>query len=316
MVPQSFKDQDRRDSEPKSGSKKAQRFQDQLGEYQLPSYAMGSGTAGKDAEEKAAKPKKKGGLFSNIFRRKSKAKGVDQQTGSITESLETKLPEKVESLAELELYWNAKLEDWDPEKTKIEIVNCSLKNKIYSNDCDHVAFEFMLPKCCMKPQFKNKPMVMVTFAEKAIQLCKAALMGDEEAFDKIAEAKDGVEAGMLGRQVKGFDETLWTTNVLSIAVEVTYQKFSKIEHLKTSLLETGDSILVVAIFLDNLWGVSFDEYDDDEEGAVASMLEGKQKNLLGYALMEARHKILNPKIITLTKFPKDGKTSEPTTSEY
>ena len=72
----------------------------------------------------------------------------------------------------------------------------------------------------------------------------------------------------------------------------------------------------MAIFLDNLWGVSFDEYDDDEEGAVASMLEGKQKNLLGYALMEARHKILNPKIITLTKFPKDGKTSEPTTSEY
>lgn len=53
---------------------------------------------------------------------------------------------------------------------------------------------------------------------------------------------------------------------------------------------------------DNLWGVSFDEYDDDEEGAMLSIVEGKQKNLLGYALMQARHKIQNPKVITLTKF--------------
>ena len=77
---------------------------------------MGSGTAGKDAEEKAAKPKKKGGLFS-IFRRKGKAKAEDQQTGSMTESLPPKMPEKVESLAELELYWNAKLDCWDPLQT-------------------------------------------------------------------------------------------------------------------------------------------------------------------------------------------------------
>ena len=73
----------------------------------------------------------------------------------------------------------------------------------------------------------------------------------------------------------------------------------------------------MAISLETLWGVSFDEYDDDEEGAVASILEAKEKNLLGYALMEARHKIQNPKAITLTKYPKvAGKTSEPTTHAY
>lgn len=72
--------------------------------------------------------------------------------------------------------------------------------------------------------------------------------------------------------------------------------------MKQSLKETGDSILVVSIMFDNLWGVSFDEYDDDEEGAQLSIIEGKQKNLLGYALMQARHKIQNPKVITLKKF--------------
>ena len=45
--------------------------------------------------------------------------------------------------------------------------------------------------------------------------------------------------------------------------------------MKQSLLETGDSFLVVSIMFDNLWGVSFDEYDDDEEGACASIFEGK-----------------------------------------
>ena len=55
---------------------------------------------------------------------------------------------------------------------------------------------------------------------------------------------------------------------------------------------------------DNLWGVSFDEYEDDEEGACASIFEGKQKNLLGYALMKARHKILNPQGIKLSEVHK------------
>lgn len=50
---------------------------------------------------------------------------------------------------------------------------------------------------------------MITFAEKAIQLSKAALFEDEEAFLKILKAKNGVEAGMLGRTIKNFDEKVW-----------------------------------------------------------------------------------------------------------
>jgi predicted NAD-dependent protein-ADP-ribosyltransferase YbiA (DUF1768 family) len=45
--------------------------------------------------------------------------------------------------------------------------------------------------------------------------------------------------------------------------------------------------------LDNLWGLSFDKYDDDEEGAQLCFQEG-QKNILGFALMTARDRILAP----------------------
>lgn len=47
-------------------------------------------------------------------------------------------------------------------------------------------------------------------------------MGDEQSFDRIAEAKDGLEAGMMGRQIKNFKDDIWQANVLSIAVDVTY----------------------------------------------------------------------------------------------
>lgn len=60
-----------------------------------------------------------------------------------------------------------------------------------------------------------------------------------------------------------------------IAYDVIYQKFEKVSNLRDSLLDTGDSILVVSIMFDNLWGVSFDEHDDDKEGAYACIFEAK-----------------------------------------
>ena len=98
---------------------------------------------------------------------------------------------------------------------------------------------------------------------------------------------------------------MWLYNVVQIAYEVTFQKFDKIEYLKDSLMETNDSFLVVSIMFDNLWGVSFDEYDDDEDGARACIFEAKQKNLLGYALMRTRHKIRNPGQVTMTEVRND-----------
>ena len=61
------------------------------------------------------------------------------------------------------------LDPKNKEKPDIKILDCSKNNKIYSNDCEHVPFEFTLPKCCKKADFKHKDKVIrITFAEKAI----------------------------------------------------------------------------------------------------------------------------------------------------
>ena len=71
---------------------------------------------------------------------------------------------------------------------------------------------------------------------------------------------------MLGRQIQNWNEDVWMKNIVSIAEHVIYQKFSQVEHLKNALLETGDSLLIVSMIFDRLWGMSFDDYDDDIEG--------------------------------------------------
>ena len=50
---------------------------------------------------------------------------------------------------------------------------------------------------------------MCDFSEKAIMLCKAAVMGDAEKFHEIAKAEKPYVAKQLGRQVRAFDEATW-----------------------------------------------------------------------------------------------------------
>ena len=162
--------------------KKPQRYQDQLGEYDLPSYAMGQEIAKQSDADKASK-QKKSKLFGNIFSKSSKNKSKVVEVVSEHTSIFDK---KISTLSELELFWDDIL---DKKKSssgipKISILNCSKNNRIFSNECEHVAFEFILPKCCRKEEFKHRAFtgIMITFAEKAIQLSKAALMQDEESF--------------------------------------------------------------------------------------------------------------------------------------
>ena len=49
----------------------------------------------------------------------------------------------------------------------------------------------------------------ITFSEKAIMLCKAGLMDDEETFEKIIAAKTPKKAKSLGRCVSPWDNDLW-----------------------------------------------------------------------------------------------------------
>merc|ERR1712039_444981 len=119
------------------------------------------------------------------------------------------------------------------------------------------------------------------FSEKAIMLCKAALMGDAEHFDKIATTRTPMQCKELGRLVQGFVQERWDAFICSVAFEVCYQKFGKSQGLSQTLLSTGNLILVEAAARDAIWGVKLGMGDP----WLRSPQRWQGTNILGWALM-------------------------------
>ena len=82
-------------------------------------------------------------------------------------------------------------------------------------------------------------------AEKAIMLCKAALMGDAASYRRIARSSSPQEAKRLGRTVRPFDHARWDSAVCRVATEVLWMKFSPDPTLRRALLDTGFGNLLV-----------------------------------------------------------------------
>eukprot|EP00929_Paragymnodinium_shiwhaense_P110497 TRINITY_DN7758_c0_g1_i1.p1 TRINITY_DN7758_c0_g1~~TRINITY_DN7758_c0_g1_i1.p1 ORF type:complete len:583 (-),score=83.36 TRINITY_DN7758_c0_g1_i1:400-2148(-) len=147
---------------------------------------------------------------------------------------------------------------------------------------DSPGYTFTLPACAQRHGLPST--VHCEFAEKAIMVCKAAMMGDEEAFQAICEAKFPKDAKDLGRGVRGFDQKLWTSTLEEVAFEVVRQKFAADAGLRKVLLGTGEKVLVEAAPNDRVWGVGLRVSDD----RVYHPSEWCGQNILGYSLMRAR----------------------------
>lgn len=115
-------------------------------------------------------------------------------------------------------------------------------------------------------------------------LTKAGLMGDKETFKQIAEAKDPASCKALGRRVRPFDGDLWEEHLRVTAFEVVQQKFASDPKLKEVLLSTGDAVIAEATRNDKIWGIGIDVGDP----RVNDTKQWLGRNVLGYALMEAR----------------------------
>jgi ribA/ribD-fused uncharacterized protein len=116
-----------------------------------------------------------------------------------------------------------------------------------------------------------------------------ALVGQrlQRAIAQILAAKHPGEAKKLGREVQGFDETLWLEHRSDIVLRANLAKFGQQEALRTFLLNTGDRILVEASPDDQIWGIGLAE--DHPDAAVPDRWKGL--NLLGFALMEVRDRL-------------------------
>ncbi len=126
-------------------------------------------------------------------------------------------------------------------------------------------------------------------AEHWMMAQKALLFGDQDSFSKVILANSPSEAKTIGRQVRNFNEDIWSSKRIDIVVQGTLHKFTQSEDLKKYLIDTKNKILVEASPVDKIWGIGLAV--DNEKAANPKCWKGL--NLLGFALMEVRDILLD-----------------------
>lgn len=121
-------------------------------------------------------------------------------------------------------------------------------------------------------------------AEQYMMYHKATTFGDLSIAEKILKSSDPKSMKRLGRQVKGYVDSVWAEKRLSIVTHGSYLKFSQNEKLKEEILKTGNREFVEASPLDLVWGVGLHWSDD----LILDRRNWAGSNLLGVALGTAR----------------------------
>lgn len=126
-------------------------------------------------------------------------------------------------------------------------------------------------------------------AEHWMMAGKAKLFNDLQTFNKIIEATTPKEAKDQGRQVKEFDATVWEQNCFAIVREGNWHKFTQNDGYKEYLLGTGSKVLVEASPVDPVWGIGLPQ----DSPKATDPFSWRGQNLLGFALMEVRDRLLH-----------------------
>lgn len=125
-------------------------------------------------------------------------------------------------------------------------------------------------------------------AEHWMMVEKARLFDDPEMIERILASNSAAKAKKLGRLVHNFDSKKWEANAFEIVKQGSIHKFGQNPLLKAYLLNTGNRVLVEASPLDPIWGIGLAK--DHEHAGQPAFWKGR--NLLGFALMEARAALL------------------------
>lgn len=131
--------------------------------------------------------------------------------------------------------------------------------------------------------------IRFTSAEQYMMWGKAQLFGDLYIQSKILDVTDVAKIKALGREVKGFDDAVWTANREQIVYAGLKAKFSDDEWLKKQLLDTGDAILAECAVHDRVWGIGLSMKDPNR----FNLDKWRGLNLLGYLLMMLREELRN-----------------------
>ena len=127
--------------------------------------------------------------------------------------------------------------------------------------------------------------VRYAWAEAWMMASKARLFGDDQALARILSAKAPLDCKRIGRTVAGFDEQVWRQHRFDIVTVGSVAKFDQDAALRAYLLATGEDVLVEASPSDCVWGIRLSR--DQQDAQTPARWRGQ--NLLGFALMRARH---------------------------
>ncbi|MCO1334199.1 NADAR family protein [Microbulbifer sp. OS29] len=123
--------------------------------------------------------------------------------------------------------------------------------------------------------------------EQYMMYKKAMLFGDVKVSEKILLEDDPEVQQQFGREVSGYDSSIWNLNKIGIVWYGNYLKFTQHADLAERLIDTGNKVLVEASPYDLVWGVGWSA-DSDE---ILDQGNWRGKNLLGKVLMSVRSSI-------------------------
>ena len=143
---------------------------------------------------------------------------------------------------------------------------------------------------CLSQWWAGAPFVIDgdTYATaEHFMMAEKARIFDPAMRAQILAAPDPGTAKKLGRQVKHFDGAIWDAERFEVVVQGNVAKFGQHPDLFGFLVGTKDQVLVEASPRDRIWGIGMGA--KNEAALIPSKWRGR--NLLGFALMEARARL-------------------------
>ncbi|MBB5936033.1 NADAR family protein [Streptomyces zagrosensis] len=124
-------------------------------------------------------------------------------------------------------------------------------------------------------------------AEHWMMAGKARLFSDAEAEQRAIGAAHPGQAKKAGRSVRGCNGAVWHERRFELAVRGSVAEFEQHPALRDYLLGAGTRVLVETSPVDRVWGIGLAAAGD----RTVAPEQWQGLNLLGFALMEARHRL-------------------------
>lgn len=129
--------------------------------------------------------------------------------------------------------------------------------------------------------------------EQIYMAYKALVFNDFATLEAILQAGSPDVQKRLGRQVRNFDQTIWTNCAQDVMYEACLAKFTQHDRLREKLIMTNNRTIVEAAWYDNIWGVGLRETDP----LILDEANWRGTNWLGITLMNVREQLKNRLVI-------------------